>query len=78
MTACGLLRVLLLRKPYLTTLRPKMQLSNISVKYSEENSVSGGGLQDRGISDRRRQSSLLARILLLFSLTHKDSIAAYD
>ena len=33
--------LLLLRILYLTTLGPKMLLSNIAVKYSEENSVSG-------------------------------------
>ena len=36
----ALIRPLLLRTPYLTTLGPKMQLSNISVKYSKENSIS--------------------------------------
>ena len=41
MTACSLLRLLLLKIPYLTTLGPKMELSNISVKYSEEIFVSG-------------------------------------
>ena len=41
MTACSLLLLLLLRITYLTTLGPKMSLRNISVKYSEENSVSG-------------------------------------
>ena len=41
MTACSLLRLLLLRIRYLTTLGPKMQPSNISVKYYEENLDSG-------------------------------------
>ena len=40
MTACSLLQLLLLRIPHVTTLGPKMWLSNISVKYSEEKSVS--------------------------------------
>ena len=39
-TACSLLRQFFLRISYLTTLGPKMKLSNISVKYSEENSGS--------------------------------------
>ena len=40
-TACSSLRLLLLRISYLSTLGPKMYPSNISVKYSAENSVSG-------------------------------------
>ena len=41
MTACSLLRLLLIRIAYLTTLGSKMKPSNISVKYPEENLVSG-------------------------------------
>ena len=41
MTTRSLLRLLLLRIPHSTTLGPKMQLSNNSVKHSEENSVAG-------------------------------------
>ena len=40
-TACSLLHLLLPRISYLTTLGPKMSLSNITVKYSEENPISG-------------------------------------
>ena len=74
MPACSLLRMLLLRIPYLTALGPKMSQSNISVKYSEENFGLRGRLKDREISDRNRLSSLWASILLLHSLTQKDSI----
>ena len=51
-----------------------MSLSNISVKYSEKNSVSREVFKDRRTSDGNRQSSLWARILLLHthSLTHSE------
>ena len=39
MTAFRLMHLLSLRILYLTTLAPKMQLSNISVKYSKEDSI---------------------------------------
>ena len=60
----ALIRPLLLRTPYLTMLGPKMQLSNISVKYAKENSISW----ESGILDQNWQSSLWAEIQLLHSL----------
>ena len=54
MTACSLLRLLLLRIPHLTTLGLEMKPSNISVKYSEENFVLRARSKDRKISDRNR------------------------
>ena len=60
MTACSLLRLLLLRISYLTTLGPKMSLRNISVKYSEENSLSGevSKIGEYHIDSTDQQSSL--------------------
>ena len=59
-TACSLLRLLLLRISYLTTLGPKMSQRNISVKYSEENSLSGevSKIGEYQIDSTDRQSSL--------------------
>ena len=63
-----------LRISYLTTLAPKMKISNIPEKYSEKKLWLQGSFKDRRTSDRNRQSSLWARILLLntHSLTHSE------
>ena len=78
-TACSSLHLLLLKISYLTTLGLKMKLSNISVTYSEENSIS------KEVSKIRQHRIKLAEfvegshsiITLTHSLTQKDSIVAY-
>ena len=49
MTACSFLHLLLLRISYSTMLGLEMLLSDISVKYSEENLGLPGRLKDWGI-----------------------------
>ena len=64
------------RIPNFTPLVPKMKQSNVPV-YSEETSVSGR-LQNRGISDRNRQSSLWVWIVLLHSLTRSFTHSLWE
>ena len=77
-TARSLLRLLLLRMSYLTTLGPKMWLINISVKYSEQNSVSG---EVSKIGKHRIKIGRVRWGLGLYCYTHsvtqKESIVPY-
>ena len=75
MTACSLLRLLLLRISYLTMLGRKMELSNISVKYSEENSASGKFQRSGNIGSKSVE--FVESSDYTVTLTQKDSIVAH-
>ena len=80
MTAFRLMHLLSLRILYLTTLAPKMQLSNISVKYSKEDSIPML-LKVTKIGEYQIKIGRVHHGLGLFchtpSLIQKESIVAY-